>query len=434
MNLPVEFTERMKALLQDEYDEFAKCLDSSEYKALRINMRKRAELTLDKLPFNLEAHPFVRNGFYFDPEDEPGRSPYHAAGLFYIQEPSAMMPAFYLEASPHEKVLDLCAAPGGKTTQIAEMMENTGLLISNEINKDRARILSENIERMGLKNTVCTNMAPADLSKKFPEFFDRICVDAPCSGEGMFRKNDEAIENWSVANVKMCAARQAEILDEADKMLKPGGRMVYSTCTFSKEENEETISAFVRRHTEYEVIKEVRFFPHKFKGEGHFVAVLKKTGEACALSKDLKPAKGISEKELKAFREFEDKYLKEKVYGEFFKMGDTIYLAPEYMPDLKKLYVLRSGLILGEMKKDRFEPDHAFAQYLLPSMVKDNYVTVIPGDSDVAIKYLHGETIEDTKASKGYHLITIDGISVGWGKSDGRILKNHYPKGLRIRY
>ncbi|MBO4214033.1 MAG: RsmB/NOP family class I SAM-dependent RNA methyltransferase, partial [Lachnospiraceae bacterium] len=185
MNLPVRFVERMQSLLKDEYDEFAKCLDSLEYKALRLNMRKMKELSKEALPFKLEAHPFVKNGFYYSSEDEPGRSPYHMAGLYYIQEPSAMAPAFYLGASPHEKVLDLCAAPGGKTTQIAEMMENTGLLISNEINKERARILSENIERMGLKNTVCTNMAPAALAEKFPEYFDRICVDAPCSGEGM---------------------------------------------------------------------------------------------------------------------------------------------------------------------------------------------------------------------------------------------------------
>ena len=434
MELPVKFTERMKTLLQDEYDDFKKCLNSSEYKALRVNMRKFAEFTKEKLPFELEAHPFIKNGFYYDLNDEPGKSPYHAAGLFYIQEPSAMMPAFYLEAAPHERVLDLCAAPGGKTTQIAEMMENTGLLVSNEINKDRARILSENIERMGFGNVVCTNMAPDGLSKKFIEFFDRICVDAPCSGEGMFRKNDEAVENWSEENVKMCAARQAEILDEADKMLRPGGRMVYSTCTFSREENEDTINAFVERHKEYEVLKEVRFFPHKFKGEGHFVAVLKKNGEEGTLNKDLKPVKGLSEKENKTYREFEEKYLKVKLSGEFFKMGDTIYLAPENMPDIKKLYVLRSGLILGEVKKDRFEPDHAFALYLLPSMIKDEYVTVIGEDSDAAAKYLHGETIEDESGVKGYHLITIDGISVGWGKSDGRIIKNHYPKGLRTKY
>ena len=450
MDLPVRFVERMKSLLGNEYDEFAKCLDSSEYKALRLNMRKMGELTVSKLPFNTEAHPFIKNGFYYDEKDEPGRSPYHMAGLYYIQEPSAMAPAFYLDAAPHEKVLDLCAAPGGKTTQIAEMMENTGLLVSNEINKERARILSENIERMGLKNTVCTNMDPAALSEKFTEYFDKICVDAPCSGEGMFRKNDEAITNWSEDNVKMCALRQAEILDEADKMLKPGGRMVYSTCTFSKEENEDNIEAFIERHKEYKVEKvtyypglskglapiddAIRLFPHKFKGEGHFVAVLKKIGEEGIENKALKPIKGINEKDLKAYREFEDKYLSVKLSGEFFRMGDTLYLAPEYMPDLKKLYVLRSGLILGEIKKDRFEPDHAFAMYLLPSMMKEEYVTVIKEDSDVAIKYLHGETIEDEKSAKGYHLITIDGISAGWGKSDGRIIKNHYPKGLRIRY
>lgn len=434
MNLPVRFVERMQSLLKDEYDEFAKCLDSLEYKALRLNMRKMKELSKEALPFKLEAHPFVKNGFYYSSEDEPGRSPYHMAGLYYIQEPSAMASAFYLDAAPHEKVLDLCAAPGGKTTQIAEMMENTGLLISNEINKERARILSENIERMGLKNTVCTNMAPAALAEKFPEYFDRICVDAPCSGEGMFRKNDEAISNWSEENVKMCAERQAEILDSADKMLKPGGRMVYSTCTFAKEENEDNIAAFVERHKEYEVENEIRFFPHKFKGEGHFVAILKKRGEEGAENKALKPIKGISEKELKAYREFEDKYLKVKLTGEFFKMGDTIYLAPEYMPDLKKLYVLRAGLILGKIKKDRFEPDHALAMYLTPSMMKEECVRSISEDSDVAIKYLHGETIEDYLGNKGYCLITIDGISVGWGKSDGRIIKNHYPKGLRIRY
>ena len=257
-SLPEAFLSRMQQLLPEksEYESFIQSYDKDHYQALRINPLKGDAGTLfAHLGCTLTPVPWCSTGFYYPQELHPGKSPYHEAGAYYIQEPSAMAPAAYLDAQPGEKILDLCAAPGGKSTQIAGAMRGQGLLISNEIHPARARILSENIERMGISNAIVTNMAPAELSAHFPLFFDRIMVDAPCSGEGMFRKNDEAISQWSPENVALCAQRQQEILEQADLMLRIGGRMVYSTCTFSPEEDEQCILQFLDTHPLYRLIQ-----------------------------------------------------------------------------------------------------------------------------------------------------------------------------------
>ncbi len=440
MDLPAVFLERMKGELKDEYGDFLQSLQMDEIKALRINpLKSDGALLEDKADkWNISRVEWEENGYYYECKDDsvlpPGKHPLHEAGMYYIQEASAMYPVNVLDPKKGERVLDLCAAPGGKSSQIAAHMDNGGLLVSNEIISSRAAVLSSNIERMGIRNTVVTNMEPEKLAAFFPAFFDRILVDAPCSGEGMFRRGPAAAENWSPENVAMCAQRQAGILDEAAKMLKPGGRRVYSTCTFASAEDEDNIKAFLERYGDYELISSQKLYPHKIKGEGHFVSLLQRKGELSA-SKSLKIAgKGKIPEEVTVFLKT---FLKEGALKAFpeermFIFGDSVYLAPEGMMKLKGLKVLRPGLQLGILKKNRFEPSHALAMTLRAEDV--NNVYNLDAESPEALAYLKGQSLSpDTALPKdGWCLVTFNGISAGLGKRTGNIIKNHYPKGLRI--
>ena len=338
--LPQEFLDRMRQMLGEEYPAFVESYEKEKYQALRVNALKAdCKRLKEEAAFSLEPVPWETNGFYYGKEDAPGKHPYHEAGVYYIQEPSAMAPAAYLEAKPGERVLDLCAAPGGKTTQIASYMKGQGILISNEIHPARAKILSENVERMGIPNAMVTNESPQKLADTFSEYFDRIMVDAPCSGEGMFRKNEIACEEWSLENVEICAKRQDEILDRAASMLKPGGRIVYSTCTFAPAENEGSISRFLEHHSDFSIVeaehfkgmeggvadwvdnpacgieKTIRLWPNKLHGEGHYVAVLQKDGTCDASYEGYCKnglQEGISEKECKEYLAFCEEFLKIK--------------------------------------------------------------------------------------------------------------------------
>ncbi len=454
--LPQEFLDRMRQMLGEEYPAFVESYEKEKYQALRVNALKAdCKRLKEEAVFSLEPVSWEPNGFYYGKEDAPGKHPYHEAGVYYIQEPSAMAPAAYLEAKPGERVLDLCAAPGGKTTQIASYMNGQGILISNEIHPARAKILSENVERMGIGNAMVTNESPQKLADTFSEYFDRIMVDAPCSGEGMFRKNEIACEEWSLENVEICAERQDEILDCAASMLKPGGRIVYSTCTFAPAENEGSISRFLERHSDFSIVdaerfkgmeggvadwvdnpacgieKTIRLWPNKLHGEGHYVAVLQKDGTCDASYEGYCKnglQKGISEKECKEYLAFCEDFLKIKLEGTLLKYGDQLYLAPKGMPSTNQLKVLRPGLHLGTMKKNRFEPSHALALSLKPQDAK--YVADFPADGAEIRAYLNGQTL-NYEGEKGWYLITVDGYSIGWGKLAGGVMKNHYPKGLR---
>ena len=457
--LPEAFLRRMQQLLPDqtEYESFIQSYDTDHYQALRANpLKGDADTLFSHLGCMLTPVPWCSTGFYYPPQLHPGKSPYHEAGAYYIQEPSAMAPAAYLDAQPGEKILDLCAAPGGKSTQIAGAMQGQGLLISNEIHPARARILSENIERMGIPNAIVTNMAPADLSPHFPLFFDRIMVDAPCSGEGMFRKNDEAITQWSPENVALCAKRQQEILEQADLMLRMGGRMVYSTCTFSPEEDEQCILQFLDAHPLYRLIQvplydgmqhglikeaesTIRLWPHKLRGEGHFVAVLQK-GEGDPVPSDHQVSKkrnrtksnGTISQDDSLLSAFLQETLVTPLSGQMTAFGEQIYLLPEQAPSLHGLKVLRAGLHLGQLSGKRFIPGHALALSLRPAQVR-NYVNLDGSDPQqlqTAIRFIAGETFS-YEGKNGWYLICIDGYSLGWGKLAGNIMKNHYPKGLR---
>lgn len=482
--LPEKFIERMKSDLGEECDSFLESLDGDRYQALRINSIKgqnfqnleedgekegKSKEGREKCScfFHLSPVPWAENGFYYEAEDAPGKHPYHEAGVYYIQEPSAMAPAGLLEVQPGEHVLDLCAAPGGKSTQLGAVMKGQGLLVCNEINPSRAKILSENVERMGIVNALVTNETADRLAAVFPNYFDKILVDAPCSGEGMFRKNEEAGKEWSPENVAMCAERQDGILDCAAAMLRQGGRMVYSTCTFAIEEDEGSIARFLMRHPEFHVIRvenqipegtilvpgqtehieelqsqlqnTIRLWPHRLKGEGHYAAVLQKDGDTTpgyhALSVN-GLEKGISPKEYTDYLSFEKENLRIHLTGKFYKFGDQLYLMPEEMPSLKGLKVLRPGLHLGTLKKNRFEPSHALALALNAEQVAHSLN--LSAESDEIRDYLKGQTLNTSVieglqkgGEKGWYLVCVDGFSTGWGKFAGGILKNHYPKGLR---
>ena len=427
--LPEAFLKRMERQLGADYPAFLASLERPRAVALRFNSLKGA---VPKLPFVGDPVPWEPMGYYYDPQSRPGLHPYHEAGVYYLQEASAMSAVALLDPQPGETVCDLCAAPGGKSTQIAGRMRGEGLLLCNEYSPARAKILARNIERMGVANAIVTNEKTESLAKRLPGFFDRVLVDAPCSGEGMFRKEEAAVTDWSQETVEMCAARQAEILDNAAKLLKPGGRLVYSTCTFAPEEDEEAVSAFLARHPEFapEAVDApwftpgpqatYRMWPHKLLGEGHFGAVLRKLeGEETEIP--LEKGKPLPKPWL-SFAKEAGVNLPEGI-GLCF--GDRLYLAPLGTPALPGLRVLRAGLELGTLKKDRIDPAHALALW-----GKDFAQSVdFAADGPEIQAYLHGEVLPGK--AKGWCLVTVDGYSIGWGKGDGAQLKNHYPKGLR---
>ena len=428
--LPVEFLERMKSQLGEEYPAFLESLERPRAVALRFNPLKGEKPVL---PFVGDPVPWEEMGYYYDPEARPGLHPYHEAGVYYLQEASAMAPVALLDPQPGERICDLCAAPGGKTTQIAGKLAGEGFLLCNEINPKRAKILSRNIERLGVANALVTNEHPENLAKHYPGFFDRVLIDAPCSGEGMFRKEEAAVTDWSQETVEMCARRQAEILHSGAALLRPGGRLVYSTCTFAPEENEQTILRFLETHPEFtaEAVEApyftpagegmFRLLPHKLLGEGHFAAVLRKQeGE----DTEEIPAEA-GQKLPKPWQEFAKSLGIPLPDGKAVTFGQSLYWVPEELPSLRGIRVLRPGLELGELKKDRFEPSHALALWLKTA---NNTVELAP-DSQKIAAYMHGETVP--AAVSGWCLVTTGGYSIGWGKGDGNILKNHYPKGLR---
>ena len=427
--LPQEFLERMQSQLGQEYPAYLESLERPRAVALRFNPLKGER---PRLPFVGKPVPWEKNGYYYEPDARPGLHPYHEAGVYYLQEASAMSAVALLNPQPGENICDLCAAPGGKTTQIAGHMMGKGFLLCNEINPKRAKILSRNIERMGVANALVTNEHPSRLAERLPAFFDRVLIDAPCSGEGMFRKEEAAVTDWSPETVEMCARRQAEILDSGAQLVRPGGRLVYSTCTFAPAENEQAVTEFLKRHPDFESEEvdapwftpvgkgQFRLWPHKLLGEGHFGAVLRRKGEEAATTESCQ-----GEKLPKLWTDFAEHMRISLPDGKAITFGSNLYWAPVEMPSLKGLKVLRPGLELGEVKKDRFEPAHALALWLKTAANTVDF----SAESNEMKAYMHGQTLPASK--KGWCLVMADGYSIGWGKGDGNTLKNHYPKGLR---
>ena len=429
--LPEQFIENMKKQLpENEWEAFFACYENKPYKGVRLNPLKGCmdEVT-GILPFLGDQVAWEKNGYYTD-EEKLGASPYHFAGLFYSQEPSAMCAAPLLEVQEGEKVLDLCSAPGGKGTQLACAMNGKGLIVLNEPISSRAKILSQNVERMGIKNAVVLNEYPETLAKRFTGYFDKILVDAPCSGEGMFRKNsEEALAEWSEENVAMCAERQASILDCATEMLKKGGRLVYSTCTFAYAEDEGQVCDYLQKHPEMRLIKQEKLYPHKVKGEGHFAALFEKTEKTGEWDSRIKTAKNsVTQKSERAYRDFEKTFFHEKFAFRLFENNGVLYELPEEVFDWKGLNILRVGIRLGEVKNDRFEPAHSLVACVKASECKR--ALNLPLADNRVEQYLHGEMIEGD-IPNGWCLVCVDGYPLGLGKAVNGSIKNHLPKGIR---
>lgn len=448
--LPIEYTQRMQKLLGDEYKDYLNALSSPPVRGFRVNTDKISLEEFEKLNiFSSGKIPYVENGYYLE-YDKIGNHPYHHAGMIYVQEPGAMAPAECIDIEPDWTILDMCAAPGGKSTQLKNKLGENGILVSNEIIPSRCKILTGNVERLGLRNTVTTCMDTGKLAKTFPKTFDLIMVDAPCSGEGMFRKEEIAIDEWSTENVEKCAQRQEEILENAVIALKDGGYIIYATCTFSLEENEMTVDSFLEKHPEFEIVpvkqcvadstsdgiffesckcKNIkyarRFYPHKSKGEGQFMAVLHNTAEKSQKSNPLPTKK---EKTDKTVFDFLDDVLtdydKEKV---IMYNGNPVYFTPDL--EIKKGSAFSCGVTIGEIRKNYILPHH---QFFMAMGCNFKRIINLTANSDEITKYLHGEEFE-TDCKNGWAAVTVDGCTVGGAKVVNGKAKNHYPKGLRTK-
>ncbi len=460
MNLPEKFTEKMKRLLGDEYEEFLKSYQNSRNFGLRVNTAKISVEEFQKIaPFHLKPIPWIENGFYYEEQDRPARHPFYYAGLYYLQEPSAMTPASCLNIRQGEKVLDLCAAPGGKATELGAKLKGEGLLVANDISASRARALLKNIEVFGIPNAFLINEIPAKIAEQFTEFFDKILVDAPCSGEGMFRKDPDVAKVWEEQKPLQCSKIQKEIILYAADMLAPGGELLYSTCTFSPEENEEVIQYLLHSREDFslekmreykgfsmgrpdwieggskELEKCVRIWPHKMGGEGHFIALLKKKGEKKEERQSQRKKIPINKTEKKILEEFFQNVRKKTDLQRIEIRKDQVYQVTDLLGDRKGIPFLRNGLYLGEIKKDRFEPSQSFAMALR----KEEYDSVIdlPFTDPRIEKYLKGETIEtdetESRRKKGWQLVCVNGYPLGWGKLVNGTLKNKYHAGWRMK-
>ena len=455
--LPEAYIAQMKRLLGEAgFFAYEQSLSQPVTRALRVNLLLRPD---GSLPCPIEGVgervPWAKGCYFVEGDARPGLSPLHEGGLFYLQEPSALSAVSVLAPQPGERVLDLCAAPGGKSTQIAGLMQGRGLLVCNEPVPSRAQILSRNVERMGVRNAIVTSAMPAQLAPRFPAFFDRILVDAPCSGEGMFRRQPEARDEWSAGSPRGCADRQLEILEAAAKMLAPGGALVYSTCTFNDTENEGVLARFTAAHPEFALEAfelpglpsgsrgYVHLYPHEIRGEGHFVSLLRKAPDAPGAPENeekprraVKPARGRGEQAKKAQQPAiavpEDVLAPGVSFDRLHAAGGSLWALPEGLSDLSRLdglRVLRTGLLLAHAEGRRAEPDHALAMALTPCEA----ARTAELDEAQALAYQAGETLELGDLEPGYTLLTLRGVSLGFGKQAGGVMKNHYPKGLRRR-
>ena len=506
MNLPSAYTARMQRMLGPEYPAFLESYTAPRLRGLRVNTRKITPEEFARIaPFPVERIPWIPNGFYYPEEARPAQHPYYAAGLYYLQEPSAMTPAAVLPVKPGDRVLDLCAAPGGKATELAAKLCGEGLLAANDINAARARALLRNLELFGVPNMLVTNETPERLAEVFPCWFDCILADAPCSGEGMFRKDPAVAEVWSPERVRFFAAQQREILAQAYRMLRPGGYLLYSTCTFSPEENEQQIVRFLETHPDMHTVDTglsdrpegghfapgqaaylaietqetasagilpdapdrrgwsdalsrcVRIWPHRMRGEGHFLALMQKDGtgspdgkgcpDSCGAvpeaadrrrGREKKKGKKRTPEELELLRPFTEGLpcRPEEACGSYRleARGESAYMVQPLPAETAGLHFLRNGLWLGEWKKNRFEPSQALA--LTRQGLSPDQAFVMPASDERARAYLRGESLaltqeEAGRTRDGWIPVCVDGFPLGWGKKSGQTVKNKYPPSWR---
>lgn len=460
MELPVAFETKMKEMLGSDYENYLASFSEESYQGLRVNTAKiSVEEFLKISPYNLTPVPWCPNGFYFEKGEKPAKHPFYFAGLYYIQEPSAMTTASLLPIEEGDVVLDLCAAPGGKSTELAAKLNGSGLLITNDISNSRAKALLKNIEVFGVGNVLVTSEPPNTLANRFPAFFDKILIDAPCSGEGMFRKQNNMTKAWESNGVDLFVGLQRSILKEAVTMLKPGGMIIYSTCTFSKEENEQSIEyllslddslelvdlpmfdGFDTGHVEWgntnnEDLKKCRrLWPHRIKGEGHFVALVhKRISEGQAIVQPVSEYIFSKDKLSKEAEEFIHSLSYPFDMSRIDVQKERVFYIPKQMPYVKGLRILRCGLYMGDMKKNRFEPSQSLAMFLHENEFTNTLK--LPAEDDRVIRYLKGETIEltteeETLLKDGICLICVENYPLGFGKNTRGTIKNKYLPGWR---
>ena len=464
IDFPKAFTDRIRQQLGEEYDAFIKSYEKPFHNGLRVNsMKLDADRLMTLMGTELRPVPWNSDGFYLESKKTFSKHPFYHAGLYYIQEASAMLPAYLADVKPGERVLDLCAAPGGKSTAVGAALRGQGVLVSNDVSRSRAKALLRNLENFGISNALVTSEYPQKLADYFPCFFDKILIDAPCSGEGMFHKEPSMTENWQQMGPEAYHKLQKEILESAVRMLAPGGRLIYSTCTFSPQEDEGSVAWLLENFPDFHVVRAdrvealceaglidhghpewadgneelamtLRLWPHHLDGEGHFAAILEKSSEA-----PFEPGRAAYRppripKETRKL--FDDFMQKEKIRYPMDEtrltvMGGYVQYLPEGLPDTKGLHVLRSGLFLGELKKNRFEPSGAFARALDPACC--GKVLDLPAEDERVIRYLKCETLEITEdLPAGWYLVCVCGFPLGWGKLSGSTLKNKYPSGWRL--
>ncbi len=451
MTLPESYLQNMKELLGEEYDAYLESFDEAPIHGLRVNTGKLSEEEFQELThLSLRSVPWVHNGFYYEDAAAPARHPHYYAGLYYLQEPSAMTPASRLDVQPGMRVLDLCAAPGGKATELGSRLKGEGMLLANDISASRARALLKNLELAGIANLLVSAEEPSRLAAAYPEYFDRILIDAPCSGEGMFRREHSMVEYWKTVGPDSYVPVQRSILESGVSMLREGGKLLYSTCTFSVKEDEENILWILEQHPELKLIPmegyegfskgllgledAVRIFPHKMQGEGHFLALLQK--EERPVSDGISSQK---REKLLSFRKLPEEIQdffgfihRSFTEGGFLIERDQVYYFAPGVERRKGIHYLRSGLLVGSWKKNRFEPSQALAL----SLRKEEYAYCCDWSSKDprTVKYLKGETVEpdDTgKKKTPWRLVCTDGFPLGWGKLAGSMLKNKYNPGWR---
>lgn len=456
INLPTNYLENMKDLLGSEYDAWLESFETPSYQGLRINRAKLETSDWSRIsPYGTQPIPWTNNGYYVEDDKRPAKDPYYFAGLYYIQEPSAMAPAAVLPIQPGDHVLDLCAAPGGKSTELGARLYGEGLLVANDISNSRARALLKNLELFGIPNICVTSETPQKLADTFGAYFDKILVDAPCSGEGMFRKDPDLIKSWEEHGPEYYAVLQREILTEAVRMLKPDGYLLYSTCTFAKLEDEDTIDWLLHTYPELELVPitpwegactgvdkkpVIRLFPHKIKGEGHFLALLHKriskgkdNAQSHVASKTRKTDAAVMKLEKETdFLEWEALLRHSFDRSRMMVKDGLVYYLPADFDRTWNLRYLRTGILLGECKKNRFEPSQAVAMALQAREYSS--VFSMKREDERVIRYLKGETLflkEDETLKKGWVLMCVDGYPLGWAKYTGSSLKNKYYPGWR---
>ncbi len=453
-----KFKSRMKAILGDEYDSFIFEIENRDaIKGARVNETKISTDEFLKIT-KLDVTPisYTSDGFILNSGDGVGNTPEHHSGMIYIQDPGAMATANALDIKNGYRVLDMCAAPGGKSGQAASKIGDGGFLLSNEFVPKRAKIIVSNFERLGIKNAIVTSLDTSELPKLFSDFFDLVIADVPCSGEGMFRKSSEALDEWSEENVESSAKRQKEILKNAPSLVKRGGYLLYSTCTYSIEENEAVVDDFLKANPDFslvDVLEELkqktsdgiifqgaysnelnkcrRFYPHKSLGEGQFIALMQRASGSSnekILYKDT--ANAPSKEEALAIKKFFSENLIEEPRGKAIKVGENLVFSSHGMP-IPPRSVFSAGVLLGTVEKGRLIPSHQFFSAYGNLFIRRENLSA--GDARIA-KYLHGEEIDAKEIdTNGYCVVTYEGVSLGGGKASLGKIKNHYPKGLRTK-